>query len=90
MAVGVYVVSFSVVKANGRGGAGAEGGGVFVRERGWAVQMERWEEEEGVPILFALAGFGLRMSCFFFYYYFGGGVEKLNAEELFRNGAKRP
>lgn len=41
MAVGVYVVSFSVVKANGRGGAGAEGGGVFVRERGWAVQMER-------------------------------------------------
>lgn len=68
MAVGVFVVSFLWSKRMEEEEQGRREE-VRLSERGWAVQMERWEEEEGAPILFTLAAFGLRMSWFFFFFF---------------------
>lgn len=62
---------------------------VYLSERGWAVQTERWEEWEGrggVPILFTLALFGLRMSWFSLFFLFWRGAREVF---LWRNAQER-
>lgn len=90
MALGGFVVLFlwsKQMEEEGREGRREE---VYLSERGWAVQTERWEEWEGVRILFTFAVFGLRMSWFSLFFFFGGGLEKFSSGEIFRNAAKHP
>lgn len=78
-----------MVKANGRGGAGAERGGVFVRERLGCADGEVGGRGGGSDPIH-ISWIWPENELVLFLNYFGGGVGKLNAEELLGNGAKHP